>query len=589
MKIMQIKKLYKIIIVAIISLLLYSPLYAEYGWYEQSSTTNKFLYGVFFADSLNGWVVGDEGLILHTNNGGDNWEIQETNVGSWLLGVHFVDDNNGWAVGDFGRIEHTSNAGSTWELQASGVFPKGLNAVYFVNKLKGFAVGQAGMIYTEDGGKNWNINNSATFTASKNIFFIDDTFGWACGANGTIFRTLDGGQNWELQKTPGKSTVYDVYFLNPSRGWALSRYEPRLMTTSDGGQNWSAVNNNINGFYKKIRFFDENIGWAVGPDGIIRTSDGGKNWEVQISASRYNLWDASFINKNIAWSVGGDGKVLKTNNGGLNFIVDFTANVISGEAPLSTTFTDLTQGNASQWHWTFGDGGTHTTRNPVYIYQEPGYYTVSLAVSNGKESDSKSKVNYIRVLGKNDLLADFTADTNDGVEPLTVKFKDLSHGNPDSWLWDFGDGGTHTAQNPIHVYQTSGTYTVSLEVKKNSKSDKKIKNDYIIVHKKINVKEIDSEKYFKLIGCSPNPAINNTKIEFELYKPAYINLAIYDLSGNFVKLLIDKYVLSGEIIVNWDFKNEIGLSIPSGKYFYVLKLKSSNFEINTIKSIIYLK
>lgn len=589
MKKLQIRILYKLIIITIVSLLIQANVYAEYGWFEQSSTTSKFLYGVFFNDSLNGWAVGDEGLILHTSDGGNNWQIQETNVGSWLLGVHFIDNNNGWVVGDFGRIEHTSTGGSTWELQTSGVFPNGLNAVYFVNKFRGFAVGSTGMIFTTDGGNTWEMSNLSNFQASKNIFFFDETFGWACGSNGSIIHTLDGGRNWEKQKTPVTSTIYDVFFLNPSRGWALSRYEPRLITTTDGGNNWIAVKSNIKDFYKNIRFFNDKIGWAVGPDGIIRTTDGGKNWDVQISPSRYNLWDASFVNKNIAWAVGGDGKIIKSNNGGLNFNVDFKANIVSGEAPLSTTFTDLTQGNTTQWYWEFGDGGTHTKKNPIYIYQEPGNYTVSLTVSNGAESDKKTKVNYIRVFGKNDLLADFIADTVIGDEPLTVKFKDLSNGYPDSWVWNFGDGGTHTAQNPIHVYQTSGTYTVSLEIKKNSKSDKKTKADYIIVRKKTNVPDLNNDDYFKIINCSPNPARNTTKIEFNLYKSAYVNLAVYDISGNFIRLLIDDFKMPDKITVFWDFKDERACTIAEGKYFYVLKLKNFNFEMTKIKSIIYLK
>ncbi|HBA73700.1 MAG TPA: hypothetical protein DER40_06800 [Geobacter sp.] len=45
---------------------------------------------------------------------------------------------------------------------------------------------------------------------------------------------------------------------------------------------------------------------------------------------------------------------------------------------------------------------------------------------------------------------------------LNVQFTDTSTGNPTSWLWDFGDGGTSTSQNPSHTYANSGTYSVSL-------------------------------------------------------------------------------------------------------------------------------
>jgi Zn-dependent metalloprotease len=59
--------------------------------------------------------------------------------------------------------------------------------------------------------------------------------------------------------------------------------------------------------------------------------------------------------------------------------------------------------------------------------------------------------------------ADFTYSIND----LTVTFTDAStdsDGTIVSWLWDFGDGNTSTAQNPVHTYATYGTYTVTLTV-----------------------------------------------------------------------------------------------------------------------------
>lgn len=50
------------------------------------------------------------------------------------------------------------------------------------------------------------------------------------------------------------------------------------------------------------------------------------------------------------------------------------------------------------------------------------------------------------------------------VDPLSLQFTDTSPGDPTSWSWDFGDGGSSTEQNPIHTYATGGTYTVTLDV-----------------------------------------------------------------------------------------------------------------------------
>lgn len=78
-------------------------------------------------------------------------------------------------------------------------------------------------------------------------------------------------------------------------------------------------------------------------------------------------------------------------------------------------------------------------------------------------------------------IADFTATPTSGDESLTVSFTDLSSGNPTSWLWDFGDGSSSTRQNPSHVYNQSGTYSVSLIATNDLGSDQIIKTDYISV------------------------------------------------------------------------------------------------------------
>ncbi len=58
--------------------------------------------------------------------------------------------------------------------------------------------------------------------------------------------------------------------------------------------------------------------------------------------------------------------------------------------------------------------------------------------------------------------ASFTASTPNPAVNSTVQFTDTSTGGATSWLWDFGDGGTSTAQNPTHTYSAQGPFTVRL-------------------------------------------------------------------------------------------------------------------------------
>ncbi len=78
-------------------------------------------------------------------------------------------------------------------------------------------------------------------------------------------------------------------------------------------------------------------------------------------------------------------------------------------------------------------------------------------------------------------VANFVGSPTSGDAPLTVSFTDQSTNNPTSWSWDFGDGGTSTAQNPSHTYNSAGTYTVKLTATNDCGSDTQTKVDYITV------------------------------------------------------------------------------------------------------------
>jgi PKD repeat protein len=78
-------------------------------------------------------------------------------------------------------------------------------------------------------------------------------------------------------------------------------------------------------------------------------------------------------------------------------------------------------------------------------------------------------------------VADFTATPTSGTAPLAVSFTDTSTGSPTSWSWDFGDGGTSTAQNPSHTYSSAGTYDVSMTATNAAGSDTKTRVGEVVV------------------------------------------------------------------------------------------------------------
>jgi gliding motility-associated-like protein len=129
-------------------------------------------------------------------------------------------------------------------------------------------------------------------------------------------------------------------------------------------------------------------------------------------------------------------------------------------APASITFQNLSTGSGTlTYQWTFGDGGTSTATNPTHIYNAAGSYTVRLIVTNNTGCrDTLTRANAI-VIGT--VHAAFTCANSVCVNtPLTIT--NASVPVPQSVSWDFGDGTTSMATNPVKVYITPGPRVIRL-------------------------------------------------------------------------------------------------------------------------------
>ena len=139
----------------------------------------------------------------------------------------------------------------------------------------------------------------------------------------------------------------------------------------------------------------------------------------------------------------------------------FTANVTSGDAPLTVSFTD-TSTNAASYEWNFDDGSANSTEaSPTHTFTNAGSYNVVLTAINGSDSSSTSQTITVNAPSSNPPTASFDTNETEGSAPFTVQFNDTSS-DADSLSWDFGDGETSTDQNPVHTYDSTGTYNVIL-------------------------------------------------------------------------------------------------------------------------------
>ena len=176
------------------------------------------------------------------------------------------------------------------------------------------------------------------------------------------------------------------------------------------------------------------------------------------------------------------------------------------------TFYDLSDvTDPASWEWDFGDrniipageegelfseeeedevacdGGRcppqEKRKNPRHTYRVPGTYTVTLTASNQYGGTGTiTKQGFITVESCPPVRADFDGTPRSGNLPLSVRFTDLSTGNPTMWAWDFGDGATDMVANPVHIYDREGKYTVTLTASNRYGSDTISKSEFISVN-----------------------------------------------------------------------------------------------------------
>lgn len=77
----------------------------------------------------------------------------------------------------------------------------------------------------------------------------------------------------------------------------------------------------------------------------------------------------------------------------------------------------------------------------------------------------------------------------------------------------------------------------------------------------------------------PNPFNTRTTIEFAINRSGHTSLKIYNVTGQLVKILLDGYITSGTYTRTWDGRDENGLKLVPGVYFYRLE-SGDTYRVN---------
>lgn len=191
----------------------------------------------------NAWAVGENGLILATENGGQTWSTQLIDTKRQLNGIYFINTTIGWVVGNNGTIARSSSGGYSWIVLPSGIV-ENLNGIFAATQLIAWAVGDTGTILKTANGITWLAQSSGVTANLNSVHFYDSTVGWIAGDNGTILKTTDGGSNWMILDSGITKNLNSICFYNLNFGFAVGD-DGTILRSCDGGLSWISQSGNI--------------------------------------------------------------------------------------------------------------------------------------------------------------------------------------------------------------------------------------------------------------------------------------------------------------------------------------------------------
>jgi photosystem II stability/assembly factor-like uncharacterized protein len=257
-------------------------------WSKCTFPSTDTLYTVVFADPAHGWTAGTHGAIYASSDSGKSWIVQFSKVRTWFSDAWRFDSQTVLFAGStdttvlnpydsYAYVLRTANAGQTW---TGSVLPNpaGLNSICFVDKLHGWAAGLDMVTSTSNGGQTWGSAvhplPGASYRGYVNaIWFVDTLRGFGAGRYGGIVGTKDGGKTWNFIDTASGAWIEDICFADPLHGVAVGE-RGMIAVSSDSGKTWGRgyphhLPTIDASWFRSVFFLNAQNGWAAGDQGII--------------------------------------------------------------------------------------------------------------------------------------------------------------------------------------------------------------------------------------------------------------------------------------------------------------------------------
>lgn len=399
---------------------------------------------------------------------------------------------------------------------------------------------------------------------------------------------------WYIVSSGGSIAYNSISFY---QSWGFAAGDLGLLKKSvDHGSTWTTLTLGASTKINDVYTYNQNMVYLCGVDAMIyKTTNAGTNWTAQTTASAFRYYDLDFINSTTGMVVGDDGRVGFTANGGSNWLQAQLS--VSPGAKLDYKVCDMIDMNT----WLVASADTqisnikysylHRTTNNGASYQN--VYTMVGGLTNDVSFI------YLRVMTSTTIYAVsangyFLRSINNGTTwtsvqlptiPLSVDFANMST-------------GYYCGQNGVIRKTTNGGINW---IEQNSPTTQSLKTVFCrdttnIFAAGLNGTIIRTQNGGTFVGISqtgnetpaafsleqnyPNPFNPSTKISFDIPVSSFVNMAIYNILGKEVKVLVNENLAAGKYEAEFDASD-----LPGGVYFCRL----SNGQFTQTKKMLLVK
>jgi photosystem II stability/assembly factor-like uncharacterized protein len=393
-------------------------------------------------------------------------------------------------------------------------------------------------------------------------------------------------QTWQiLPDSPvADGRFEDVWFINENTGWVVERHSAdKILKTIDGGKTWdvkyySATGNSL----RSVAFNNENLGWVGALNGILlKTVDGGENWirvDTLINPSPPGVCDIAVVGDSVFYGAGkwsGPARLIKTTNAGATFESINLSNYAS--SCIGVYFLNKDTGfvggvsnipsEGSVILYTTNGGGSFTKVYTSNVQPEHVWYILQFNEDifyASVQHFSPNKMYYvISTNGGMNWTRSEIPGSNQYAEAIAF-VDNMSKGfltsGAGNGMYVTSNGGTNW------TYTNFGQRIHSMFVVNDTTIYACGMRIYKYTSEIVGIQNYTStvpEDFQILYQNYPNPFNPITTIKFYLKLSTHVKMRVYDVKGELISTLLNENRNSGTHEVIWNADE-----IPSGIYFY---------------------